>query len=372
MSILTKSGLIITFLIITISLITYLLNTAAFGKKPQNQRLERIKKSPNYKNGKFQNRFPTSILPEGYSMIGEVYKTFIKHTPKKSPSSPLVSTKTNLKTLKADSNILVWFGHSSYYMQLNGLRYLIDPVFSGSASPLPIGVKSFQGTDIYSEEDFPEIDYLLITHDHFDHLDYKTIISLKPKIKHIICGLGVGEHFEYWGFDNQKIIEKDWDETIKINTNTKIHTATAKHGSGRGISTDNTLWLSFILESKGTRIFLGGDSGYDVHFKELGQKYGEFDLAILDCGQYGQQEFATIHMSPQYTIQAAKDLNAKALLPVHHSKFVLSRHPWDEPLISITQQAEDLNFPIYMPIIGQIVALNNNKQTFSKWWENID
>lgn len=366
--------IIIVSILVLIGVVAFfVLRQPQFGKAPSGQRLERIKQSPNYKDGKFQNRFPTPIMPEGYTMAGEVYRTFFRKNPRKFPTDSIPSVKTDLHNLPKDENVLVWFGHSSYFMQIDGKRFLIDPVLSGSASPMPFGVKSFKGTDIYTADDIPEIDYLLVSHDHFDHVDYKTLMALKPKIKNIVCGLGVGEHFEYWGFDINKIIEKDWDETLNVGENYHIHTATAKHGSGRFKTTDKTLWLSFIIEAPTFKVHVGGDSGYDVHFAEIGKKFGSFDLAVLDNGQYGQEEFGyTIHMSPKFALQASQDLNAKRLFPVHSSKFVLSRHPWDEPLIRITELSKETQTPLITPMIGEMVRLSDSTQTFTEWWKGIN
>ncbi|MGX5690285.1 MBL fold metallo-hydrolase [Arcticibacter tournemirensis] len=343
-----------------------------FGKAPGGKRLERIKKSPNYRNGKFQNLEYTTLLPEGYSMTGEVIRTFFGKNTRKFPTDNIPSVKTDLLNIPIDSNVLVWFGHSSYYIQIDGKRILVDPVLSGSASPLPFGVKAFKGTDRYTANDFPEIDYVLISHDHFDHLDYKTVMALKGKIRHIICGLGVGESFEYWGLKADQILEKDWNETVIVEGNFKIHTATARHGSGRKLRSDNTLWLSFIIEAPTQRIYVGGDSGYGKHFSEIGQKYGSFDLAILDNGQYGEDSYSTIHMPPKFSLKAAQDLNAKRLFPVHSSKFVLSRHPWDEPLVKISELSKTVNMPLVTPMIGEAVDLNDSKQPFKHWWQGLN
>lgn len=348
----------------------FVLRQPQFGKAPSGQRLERIKQSPNYKAGKFQNKFLTRLLPEGYTMVGEVYRTFFKSNPRKFPTDSIPSIKTDLLSLPIDTNILVWFGHSSYFMQVDGKRILVDPVLSGSASPFSFGVKSFEGTDIYTVDDIPDIDYLLISHDHFDHLDYKTLMALKPKINTIICGLGVGEHFEYWGFDMHRIIEKDWDETVDVGENFKIHTTTARHGSGRGMRTDNTLWLSFIIDAPTLKIYAGGDSGYEKHFAAIGKQFGPFDLAILDNGQYGEDWFSSIHMPPKFTLEAAKDLRAKRLLPVHAAKFVLSRHPWDEPMEKIMALSKET--PLVMPMIGEVVRLDDTTQVFQQWWRGLN
>lgn len=342
-----------------------------FGKAPAAERLTRLQASPNYQDGKFQNIHETPQITEGYSMTGVLCDFMIRRFPRTKPSVAIPSIKTDIKSLPLAENVLIWFGHSSYYIQLSGKRFLIDPVFSGNASPIPNSNKAFKGTDIYSAADFPEIDYLLITHDHYDHLDYPTILELKPKIKHIICGLGVGEHFQYWGFSQDRVTEKDWDEQLTLDSNFHLYTAPARHFSGRTFKRNNTLWLSFILESPDLRLYLGGDSGYDTHFADIGNKFREFDLAILDNGQYNLA-WQAIHMLPAETLQAARDLHAKRLFPVHNSKFKLSTHPWDEPLKTITdlnRQSDPL--PLITPRIGEIVYLNDPSQTFSSWWEQI-
>lgn len=317
-----KKVKIILSIIVVMSLSAFTVTqSSSFGKSPKGERSERIKKSPNFKDGKFRNIHYTPTMPEGYTMMGEIYKTFFKKNPRKFPTDTIPSVKTNLLNLPIDSNVIVWFGHSSYFLQIDGKRFLVDPVFSGHASPFSFAVKAFKGTDRYTADSMPEIDYLLITHDHFDHLDYKTVKALNPKVKQVICGLGVGEYFESRGYNPNKIIEKDWNETYDIAENFKIHAVTAAHGSGRFLSTDKTLWVSFVLEAPSMRIFLGGDGGYDTHFAEIGKKYGVFDLAILENGQYADDS-NSIHMSPGYVIKAAKDLNAKRLDTFMQVRFV--------------------------------------------------
>jgi L-ascorbate metabolism protein UlaG (beta-lactamase superfamily) len=369
-----KRMLVFSLSILVLVVITALLflQQPQYGKAPSGNRLERIKQSVNYKDGKFRNLEEITMFPEGYTMAGEVYRTFLRKNPRKFPTDNIPSNKADLKNLPADSNTLVWFGHSSYFLQIEGKRILVDPVLMGSASPLPFGVKSFKGTDRYIADDFPVIDYVLISHDHFDHLDYKTIIALKPKIKKIICGLGVGESLENWGFKPQQIIENDWNETSVVEGDFKIYTASAQHGSGRMKSTDQTLWLSYIIEVPSQRIYVGGDSGYGSHFEAIGKKYGSFDLAILDNGQYSHDWYSSIHMSPKFALQAAKDLNAKKLFPVHSSKFVLARHPWDEPLVKITELSNDFDMPLVTPMIGETVRLNDTSQVFTKWWKGVN
>lgn len=357
-------------LLLAIATIIYM-HHPKFGKAPSSTRLELIKRSPNFKDGKFQNIHVTPYVTEGYSMARVAYDFALTKFPQTQPTDTIPSIKTNLKNLAISENVLVWFGHSSYFIQLNGKRFLIDPVFSGNASPVPNSNKSFKGTNIYSADDMPEIDYLLISHDHYDHLDYQTIIKLKPKIKYIVCGLGVGSHFEHWKFDSSKIIEKDWNEKVIIADDFTLHTATARHFSGRGFTRNNTLWLSFVLEAPSFKLYLGGDSGYDAHFAEIGEKYGGFDLAILENGQYNKA-WHEIHLLPEEVLKATQDLKAKRLFPVHSSKFKLAFHPWNEPLVKITELNKTFDIPLITPIIGELVNLNNINQQFKQWWTELN
>jgi L-ascorbate metabolism protein UlaG (beta-lactamase superfamily) len=360
------AGIIVVITIVAVSLF---MHGAQFGARSSGEKPERILKSPHYRNGQFQNIHHTPQLTEGASMIGIFGKFFFANKAGRIPSCPLPSVKTDLLNLDRDKNILVWFGHSSYFMQIRGKTILVDPVFSGNASPLRSTTKSFKGSDIYSVQDLPLIDYLFITHDHWDHLDYKTILQLKSKVRKIVTGLGVSAHFECWGYDKNIIIEMDWDEEIFLDEGIKVNSATARHFSGRGFKRNGTIWSSFVFIAPGIRIFLGGDSGYDVHFEAIGNQFGPFDLVILEDGQYNEN-WKYIHMSPEETVQAAMDLRAKKLLPVHWAKFSLSVHAWDEPIIRIKKEAERRNLNLLHPMIGETVALDA-VQAFSSWWETI-
>ena len=256
------------------------------------------------------------------------------------------------------------------FHQLDGKRILVDPVFSGNASPIPGTVVSFKGTERYKVEDLPNIDYLIISHAHYDHVDYESLIKLKSKTKKVICGLGVGADFEEWGYTVNDILEKDWNETIDLGSGFFIHTTPARHFSGRGFSRNNTLWMSYVFQSPSMKIYIGGDSGYDTHYATIGKKFGPIDLAILEDGQY-DKKWKYIHLMPEQGLQAAKDLNAKRLFPVHSSKFVLANHPWDEPLMKITELNKKVKIPLVTPIIGEFVYLKNDKQVFKQWWVGV-
>lgn len=341
-----------------------------FGKLPAGERLEIIKRSPNYRNGAFQNIHFTPQLTEGASYMSVLSEFLFGKKQRMRPLENLPSVKTNLQHLPPDSNVLVWFGHSSYYLQVDGKRMLADPVFSGSASPLPGGTKAFLGTDIYKVSDIPEIDILFISHDHWDHLDYKTILELRPKIKQVICGLGVGAHLEYWGYDKNIIHEHDWNQTVEPYEGFKVTLVPARHFSGRTFKRNTSLWTSFVLQTPSLKIFIGGDSGYDTHFAETGNKYGPFDLAIIENGQY-DKSWRYIHLLPEEFLTASKDLDAKKIFPVHSSKFGLANHSWDEPLKKVVANNTAAQLNIITPMIGEAVQLGDDEQVFSKWWEAV-
>ncbi len=360
----------ILVLVILLSVVTVIyMRQTQFGKSPEGQRLEKFKNSPNYKDGKFQNIHPTPQLTEGYSIGGVMYEFLFKSKPRKKPTEPIPSMKTDLLKLPKDQDILVWFGHSSYFIQLDGKRILVDPVFSGNASPVPGTTKAFKGTDRYTVEDLPDIDYLVISHDHYDHVDYETLLKLKNKAGKVICGLGVGSHFEAWGYSADQILEKDWNETVQLDSGFTIFTTPARHFSGRGFTRNNTLWMSYVLQTPSMKIYIGGDSGYDTHFAEIGRKFGPIDIAILEDGQY-DVKWKYIHLLPEEVLKAAEDLKAKRLFPVHSSKFALANHPWDEPLLRVSELNEKLNYniPLITPIIGEQVNLKDEKQQFKQWW----
>ena len=367
-----NASMLIFLLILVLFIIAVFvfLHLPRFGKLPSGERLKRIMQSKNYKNGNFKNLSDTPMLSEGVGFSTVLKEFLFEKKPRVKPVDIIPSMKTDLLNLNPAKDILVWFGHSSYFMHVDGKKILVDPVFSGAASPVSFNIKAFRGTDIYTTEDIPEIDFLFISHDHWDHLDYKTILKLKPKIKNIICALGVGQHLERWGFDKNITHELDWNEEINLEEGFIVNATAARHFSGRGFVRNKTIWTSFVLNTPTMKIFIGGDSGYDTHFAEIGKTFGPFDLVILENGQYNKN-WKYIHMQPFETLQAAKDLQAKRLFPVHNSKFPLSTHPWDEPLKRITELNKNVNLILATPMIGEEVNLKDDSQHFSKWWVGV-
>jgi L-ascorbate metabolism protein UlaG (beta-lactamase superfamily) len=346
------------------------INRPEFGKSPGGEQLKKISQSPNYSKGKFQNLNHTPALAEGVTYTRVMKEFLTTKTKHRTPPGTLPSQKTDLHQLDPSQNIMVWFGHSSYFLQVDGKKILVDPVFSGNASPLPRTMKSFPGSDIYTPDDIPEIDYLFITHDHWDHLDHQTMIRLKKKVRLIFTGLGVKDHLLHWGFKNSIIHENDWNELIEPDPGFKIITTPARHFSGRKFSRNTSLWLSFVLITPTMKLYLGGDSGYDEHFAEIGKKHGPFDLAILECGQYNKN-WKYIHMMPEEVVQAATDLNASHAVIVHWAKFPLAQHEWNEPPARATAEAERKGVSLLTPMIGQTVHLQEPNKNIKKWWQEV-
>jgi L-ascorbate metabolism protein UlaG (beta-lactamase superfamily) len=335
-----------------------------FGKRPSGQSLKKTEASHNYKDNNFQNLALTKVFT-GESQM-KIFRDFLNRKNIK-PLKPLPSIKTNLKDLPDDKPAIVWFGHSSYLIKINGKHILVDPVFCGHASPFSFTTKSFAGTDIYTVDDLPEIDVLLISHDHYDHLDYKTVQQLIPKTKIVCTSLGVAAHLQYWGFDVDKIKEFDWWDEHVLFKDITITAVPARHFSGRGLIRNKSLWSAFVLQTNNYNLFVGADSGYGDHFKMIHEKFPSFDIAILECGQYNLA-WHHIHMLPEETVQAAIDLHAKVLMPVHWGKFALSLHTWDEPIQRVVAKANELNVPITTPLIGEPVVIDRSYPN-SKWWE---
>ncbi|MBB4805790.1 L-ascorbate metabolism protein UlaG (beta-lactamase superfamily) [Chryseobacterium defluvii] len=362
------------YLIITIVILTalYFIITAreVFGAEPKGERLKRMQQSGHYKDGQFQNLSHTPSLTEGYSMPGVIYNFFFaKKDPLLKPLKNIPSIHTDLAALSKDEDVFIWLGHSSYYIRTDGVSFLIDPVLSGYGSPFKYFNKAFAGADIFKPADIPHLDYLVITHDHYDHLDYPTVKAIKDKVAKVILPLGVGAHLERWGYKEDQLIEEEWGGSRELKNHIRITFTPARHFSGRKVKRNVTLWTSYVLETPTKKIFLGGDSGYDTHFKIIGDTYGPFDYAIIENGQYNDA-WKYIHALPEDVIKASIDVNARNIIPVHSSKFALALHAWDEPLKRVTSLGKEKNLTILTPMIGEVMDLNTSDHHFRAWWED--
>lgn len=347
------------------------MHSAKFGAFPEGARLQKITASPNYRDGEFRNLEPIPSMTAAKKGAVQGLITYLL-TPKDRPSppAPVPTVKTDLKALNPGDNMVIWLGHSSFYVQLAGQRILIDPVFSRNAAPIPFANEAFAGTNIYTADDMPTIDILLITHDHWDHLDAPTVLALRDKTSKVVCPLGVGAHFARWGFPEIMVVEMDWQDRLPFENDLLIHALPARHYSGRSLTRNKTLWAAYALISPAYKLYLSGDSGYGSHFAAAGAAFGGFDLALLDSGQYSE-DWRFVHMMPEDAVQAASDLQARALLPAHAGKFSISRHAWDEPFERLVQASQGNSIPLLTPEIGAPLRLDAAQHKFSPWWKEL-
>lgn len=324
-----------------------------FGRTPRGKRMERIKQSPNYYKGEFQNQHETPQLTTEGSRAKMMFDFLFEKRVRNRPDVAMPAVKSDLKSLPSDKDLIVWFGHSSYLLQIAGKRILIDPVFY-DASPVSFFNKPFKGTDIYKAEDMPAIDYLIITHDHWDHLDHKAVTRLKDRIGKVICPLGVGEHFEYWGYEANKLVELDWNEQLELTPDFELYCLPARHFSGRTFKANQALWASFLLKTPAQTVYIGGDGGYDTHFKEIAERFPTIDLALMENGQY-DKGWRYIHLIPDDLVKAINDLNPRSVIAGHNSKYALAKHPWDEPQKNMVEASAYQNYKLITPTIGEVV-----------------
>lgn len=342
-----------------------------FGALPQGDQLDLILKSPNFRNGEFKNLIPTSMFSKDVGMVSVLWSSIFEKNDRLRPERPIPTVGTDLKALSPRQDTVVWLGHSSWFVQLGGKRILIDPVLSDHAAPFSFLNKAFEGTGVYQAEDMPTIDCLLISHNHWDHLDYATVTALRPKVKQVICPLGLGAYFEQWGYPSENIHEGDWSDNTPVGDGLVVHILPARHYSGRLLEKNKTLWAGFALVTPARKIFFSGDSGYGPHFSKIGEAFQGFDLALLDCGQYDPR-WAYIHMTPEEALQAARDLKAKALAPAHVGRFAIANHSWDEPFNRLTKayrEKPDKPDQLLTPKIGEPTALDDESSPLSRWWD---
>ncbi|WP_246434794.1 MBL fold metallo-hydrolase [Teredinibacter haidensis] len=273
----------------------------------------------------------------------------------------------HLEQLPKDSDTVIRLGHSSVFLNIGGKKWLIDPVFSERASPFSfLGPKRFHPTPI-SLEDLPDIDGVLISHDHYDHLDEASIKSLARSVKHFIVPMGVDRHLLKWKVPAENIQVLDWWESAKIQ-NIQITATPAQHFSGRNMLDKNkTLWASYVIETPDNTLFFSGDSGYFSGFKDIGERFGPFALTMIEAGAY-DKDWSSIHMTPEQSLQAHKDLGGAHMMPIHNGTFDLAFHSWYEPLQRISALAKQGGVSLLTPIMGQVITLNNIPTTLA-WWE---
>ena len=346
----------------------------ALGISPKGDHLKEIQKSPQYdrEQKKFVNR-KRDLLIKMYerNRFGKMLIYLSLKGRNVRPQEKLPESKPNLSAFLSPSSSLkfIWFGHSSFVVNMNGKILLFDPVFSESASPVSFLSRRFQAPVIPLEELSEKIDFIVISHDHYDHLDMKTVKSFQDKQAKFIVPLGLPSHLISWGISRERIQELDWWQSVKMDELELICTP-AQHFSGRrSVYCNDTLWASWVVKNNKHSLYFSGDSGYDTHFKEIGLKYGPFDLAFIENGQYDEM-WRSVHMMPQDSAQAFLDLGAKEYVPVHWSMFSLSVHSWYDPIEAIEQLAQEKGFRLLTPKLGQLVEAGG-QTVFEKWWKTV-
>ncbi|HSH00035.1 MAG TPA: MBL fold metallo-hydrolase [candidate division Zixibacteria bacterium] len=337
------------------------------GAAPDGERLARIRQSPNYHDEKFHNTTETTLSGGGH--LGAAFADWLFGADR-APANPLpVLWNDPGEMFAADSTLRVtWFGHSTTLLTCDGAAILLDPMFSSSAAPFPYLGNRFPITREITGAELPQLDAVVISHDHYDHLDLESVRQLAGKTRVFLAPLGVGAHLERWGVAPDKIIELDWWESTTVGAIEFIATP-ARHFSGRGAPASNgTLCCSWVVRSPGSRVFFSGDSGYFDGFKEIGRRYGPFDLALLECGQYSEN-WPDVHMAPEETAQALLDVRGAALMPIHWGAFDLSLHAWNEPPRRLSAAAAARGIPLALPRIGETFSLHNLPQ--ERWWERV-
>lgn len=365
-----NSVLIWIFYIILILILIFIIyiQHPLFWAAPKWKRLELIKKSKHYVNWQFKNLSKTPLMT--YSKISPRWNSWLNLIKKakewvRPPRIP--SIKTDLFSLDRWLDCLIWFWHSWYFMQLAWKRFLVDPTLI-SWSPVPFINKPFPCADVYKTQDIPAIDYLIISHDHYDHLDYFTIKALKNRIWKVICWLWVWAHFERRWFSPKDIIELDWDDEFADNW-IKITALPARHFSWRLFSQNNTLWCSYMVQWNKKNIYFACDWWYDTFYKEIGRKW-KIDFAIVENGQYSKN-WRYIHTLPEQLPQTISDLWAKYVIPAHNSKYALSTHLWKEPLEVLSKEADKCWFNLLTPMIWELLDFDDKDYNFKRWRDTV-
>lgn len=348
--------------------IIFIKTSPQFGGEHTEERKARYSAVSNYRDGKFYNLRETK-MEMGFLKFMSVLGDYIAGVPHSAPKVKLPAVPLDSLAVIANQpqTKITWLGHSAFVMEIGSKNVLIDPMLGDVPSPHPmLGKARFSALPIQAKE-LASIDFVLISHDHYDHLDYESIIELKERVGKFYVPMGVGAHLVAWGVEATKITELAWWDEVTHDGITLVLTP-ARHFSGRGLTDRfSTLWGSWVIKSNDLNIYFSGDSGYDSHFKEIGSKYGPFDFAMMECGQYDER-WDEIHMFPEETAQAAQDLQAKTFMPIHWGSFVLALHSWTDPIERVTQKASELGIDIATPQIGEPVIINQHYPD-SDWWK---
>lgn len=340
----------------------------AFGAKASAEKQEEYaERAFNFHDGIFYNE-------EDFTVMRDVEEGVRNEPLSKKGSVPSeeipVGKPAWKENISKEELTVTWFGHSSLLIQMEGMNILIDPVFSERTSPVSFaGAKRFSKPPV-SMESLPEIDVFIVSHDHYDHLGYDEIKQMKDKVEHFVVPLGVENHLERWGVPAENIHEMAWWEEIKIDGLT-IGCTPARHYSGRSLDDRfASLWASWVLKGSNCQIFESGDTGFGNHFEKIHEKYGDFDLVLLDCAQYDVR-WPDVHMNPEESYKASRILGAKWLVPIHWGAFRLAGHPWDDPAQRMLAASGENAGHLVTPKIGETVDIMDLTEWSGRWWQDV-
>ena len=337
-----------------------------FGQKPAGADLERVQQSKHYGEGGFVNLIETNMDIKLSKMPGMML-AFLSPPKGKNPNKPLPTDWDEGNESRIDSlSYITWFGHSAVMLEIDGKTILIDPMLGAASAPVSFMTQRFVYEEPINFEELAHIDAIIISHDHYDHLDYESILKLKDKTDHFFTALGVGSHLKSWGVSEENITELDWWQNADFKGLTFTATP-SRHFSGRAINDRNkTQWASWVIKGSRDKIYFSGDGGYGPHFKEIGEQLGPFDFAMIECGQYNEQ-WAAIHMMPEESVQAGMNVKGEILMPIHWGAFDLAPHVWQDPILRFTKKAIEVNVNYVTPVIGGRFAVGVDIPK-EEWW----
>ncbi len=364
-------GFILIIALLVVAYFLFVTYYPSFGGELTKERQLQYATSAQFENGKFVNTNRVDMDLSFFETLALARKFFFTRVENGRPAQDITVAKIDSSAIADYSSPtrFVWFGHSAFLIQMNHKNLLVDPMFGDVPAPHSLlGASRFSSELPIEIEKLPKIDAVLISHDHYDHLDYGSIQLLKDKVGMFYTPLGVGIHLEAWGVAKARIVELDWWQETTFDDLTFVNTP-ARHFSGRKINNrQSTLWCSWIIRSDTENIFFSGDSGYDTHFKTIGEKYGPFDFAMLECGQYNKM-WPDIHMFPEETAIAGLDLKAKKIMPIHWGAFKLALHSWTDPVERLNKKANELQLPVITPKIGEAFLLEETVIEHQDWWK---
>ena len=339
-------------------------NDPQFGADAGAMRRGRARKGVAWRLGAYRNLDKTRLQEDWRSLLGDLYGYLkAKNT---QPSAPLPIAVANANSVvDPDEDYLTWYGHSALRLETQGKTILLDPMLGDWVAPVPFLGHRFPYKDYNPVEQLGDIDLVVYSHDHYDHLDYDTLMAIKDRVKHYLVPLGIGAHLQEWGISADHITEIDWWESVELVGCTWTATP-ARHFSGRSPGTRNkSLWCGFAIQTATHKLFFGGDSGYGRHFEQIGERLGPFDLTMLDSGQY-HDRWKNVHMTPEEALRAHEELGGCNLLPIHWGAFSLSDHAWSDPIERITKA--DMEGVVISPMVGQRFGLGKLDECRTAWW----